>query len=188
MIRLFTGLSLPGDVASALAQLKGGLPGARWIDEADYHVTLQFIGNIEERLADELHHELDRLNKSPVEVILDGVTIFGSGKPRAVVVSVRATPSLLDLHASHARVMRRVGLSVEARKYTPHVTIARLKGISGESVAHYAEARGYFRPRSFMASSFHLYSSAKSQGGGPYRIEADYSLQDYGSSSESQYR
>ena len=47
MPRLFTGLEIPPDIGQTLSSLRGGLPGARWIDPENYHVTLRFIGDID---------------------------------------------------------------------------------------------------------------------------------------------
>ncbi len=176
MIRLFTGLSLPPDIVTVLADLRGGIPGARWIEPDDYHLTLQFVGNVEDDVGRELHDLLMRIRKPPVEIILERIDIFGGAKPRAVVMLARSTPSLVDLHGAHERILKQLGIAVESRKYLPHVTLARLKGVAPASVAQYINSRGYFRPRTFVAEEFNLYSSAKSGGGGPYNIEADYAL------------
>ena len=47
MPRLFTGLEIPAEIGHTLSSLRGGLPGARWIDPENYHVTLRFIGDID---------------------------------------------------------------------------------------------------------------------------------------------
>ncbi len=176
MIRIFTGLAVPPDISASLALLRGGLPGARWVEPSDYHVTLQFAGNIEESVAADLHEALSRIRKPPVEIILDGLHAFGGSKPRSIVTAVRATPSLLDLQASHERIFKRLNIDFDARKYVPHITIARLKAISAANVAEFIEARGYVRPLIFECDKFVLYSSGKSAGGGPYVAEAEYEL------------
>ena len=51
MPRLFTGLEIPRHVADSLSMMRGGLPGARWIDPENYHLTLRFIGDIDDALA-----------------------------------------------------------------------------------------------------------------------------------------
>ena len=61
MPRLFTGVEIPSDVGQALATLRGGLPGARWIDPENYHLTLRFIGDVDNRTADEI---VDRLGNA----------------------------------------------------------------------------------------------------------------------------
>ena len=50
MPRLFTGLEIPAEIGQTLSSLRGGLPGARWIDPENYHVTLRFIGDIDGHL------------------------------------------------------------------------------------------------------------------------------------------
>ena len=53
MPRLFTGLEIPKALGETLSLLRGGLPGARWIDPENYHVTLRFIGDVDDDIADE---------------------------------------------------------------------------------------------------------------------------------------
>jgi 2'-5' RNA ligase len=73
-------------------------------------------------------------------------------------------------------MMQRIGLAPEGRKYTPHVTLARLRDSSSRDVAEYLAARGYFRTAAFQVSRFVLFSSRASTGGGPYVVEAEYPL------------
>ena len=61
MPRLFTGLEIPADIAQALSMLRGGLPGARWIDPENYHLTLRFIGEVDRHIADDLASTLTRI-------------------------------------------------------------------------------------------------------------------------------
>ena len=72
--------------------------------------------------------------------------------------------------------MQRIGLEPEGRKYTPHVTLARLRDSSNRDVADYLSARGHFRSQPFPVSRFVLFSSRNSVGGGPYVVEASYPL------------
>ena len=74
--------------------------------------------------------------------------------------------------------MQRLGIAYDARKYVPHVTIARLKSMPAPAVAEFMNTRGYFRPVTFVVDEFILYSSGKSKGGGPYRVEAEYQLRE----------
>jgi len=72
--------------------------------------------------------------------------------------------------------MRRIGIAPEPRKFTPHVTLARLRAASSVAVADYLSMRGYFFSRRFEAQRFVLFSSRTSTGGGPYVVEAAYPL------------
>jgi RNA 2',3'-cyclic 3'-phosphodiesterase len=175
MPRLFTALEIPADVGQSLALLRGGLPGARWIDPENYHLTLRFIGDVDDVLAREVAYLLGGIRRPAFRVQLDGLDSFGGHKPRAVVAPAQPVRELIELHAEHERLMQRVGLEPE-RKYKPHVTLARLRAASSRQVADYLASRQPFRPAPFPASRFVLYSSRASVGGGPYVIEAEYPL------------
>ena len=124
MPRLFTALEIPAETGRSLAMLRGGLPGARWIDPEHYHLTLRFIGNIDDLLAREIAFMLGNVRRLSFELRLDGLTSFGGRRPRAVVAKAAPTQQLYELQAEHERLMQRVGLEPEGRKYTPHVTLA----------------------------------------------------------------
>jgi len=92
------------------------------------------------------------------------------------VAAATAKPPLLELQAEQERLLQRLGLEPEGRKYIPHVTLARLRETSSRQVADYLSARGHFRSASFEVSRFVLFSSRSSVGGGPYVVEAAYPL------------
>jgi RNA 2',3'-cyclic 3'-phosphodiesterase len=176
MPRLFTGLEIPQEIGQSLSSLRGGLPGARWIDPENYHVTLRFIGDIDDHIANEIAHSLFSVRRRPFEVALKGLSSFGGNKPRAVVASIAPCRPLMELQAELERLMQRVGLDPEGRKYTPHVTLARLRNASSYDVAEYLSVRGYFPTRAFTVDRFVLFSSRASIGGGPYVVEDAYAL------------
>ena len=176
MPRLFAGLEIPAEISQSLSNLRGGLPGARWIDPENYHVTLRFIGDIDGMSANEIASMLFRVNRKPFEVKVQGLQSFGGKKPRAVVASVEPSRPLIELQAELERLMQRLGLDPEGRKFIPHVTLARLHDASSQDVADYLSVRGYFPSRTFWASRFVLFSARASTGGGPYVVEDSYAL------------
>lgn len=176
MPRLFTGLEIPPDVAQSLAMLRGGLAGARWIDTENYHLTLRFIGDVDDRIAHEVASMLGRVNRRSFELRLDGISSFGGRRPRSIVATAAPTQTLMEIQAEQERMMQRIGLEPEGRKFTPHVTLARLRDVSSRQVADYLSVRGHFRTPPFQVSRFVLFSSRASVGGGPYVVEAGYPL------------
>jgi len=176
MPRLFTGLEIPSDLAIDLAMMRGGLSGARWIDVENYHLTLRFIGDIDDATACEIHSSLEQIRRAPFTVTLEELSTFGGAKPRAIVAKAKPATALVELQAQHERLIRRIGVPPEPRKFTPHVTLARLRAASAGAVAEYLSARGYFFSRRFEARRFVLFSSRASTGGGPYVVEAAYPL------------
>jgi RNA 2',3'-cyclic 3'-phosphodiesterase len=63
MLRIFTGLEVPEDVAQSLSMLRGGVQGARWIDPENYHLTLRFIGDVDDVTAHEVASLLGRVRR-----------------------------------------------------------------------------------------------------------------------------
>jgi len=177
MPRLFTGVELPEDVGQDLAIMKGGIEGARWIDPDNFHLTLRFIGDIPDRIADELMTELQRVVAMPTfNISLAGVGVFGTKKPHSLYVKVEESPDLRRLQAMHERICQSLGMPPEQRKFTPHVTIARLRGAMPRQVQTYASAHNLYRSRVFDVSQFVLFSARSSRGGGPYGREEVYPL------------
>ena len=176
MPRIFTGLEIPAPVAQSLATLRGGLPGARWIDPENYHVTLRFIGDVDDLVAHEVASMLGQVRRPAFDLNIEDLTAFGGRRPRALVATLGPAQALMDLQAEHERLMQRVGLEPEGRKYTPHVTLARLRESSSRQVADYLAVRAPFRSAAFPVSRFVLFSSRASVGGGPYVVEAAYPL------------
>lgn len=177
MPRLFTGLEIPPYVAESLALKRGGLYGARWIDPENYHITLRFIGDVDYTTAHEVVDSLDRLAHSEAfSLKLDHLNAFGGDKPRALFAGVETNAVLLRLQAAHERVLQRIGLAPEGRKFVPHVALARLKGASALEVARFIALAGRFDPLEFPVGRFVLFSSRDSVGGGPYLIEHAYPL------------
>lgn len=177
MPRLFTGIEVPTAIAFALSLKRGGLPGARWIDPENYHITLRFIGDVDQHVADEVMDVLGRLADSESFTIrLGHLGAFGGDKPRALFAGVENNTALQRLQAAQERVFQRLGLDPDGRKFTPHVTLARLRGTSAGDLARFMAFAGRFEPLEFRAERFVLFSSRDSVGGGPYLVEHAYPL------------
>ena len=180
MPRLFTGIEIPPQVCERLSGLRGGLCGARWIDPENYHLTLRFLGDINEKVAADVADLLSRVHRHAFTITLDGLGMFGGKRPRAIFAGVRADRDLMALQAEHEQLMQRAGLAPEQRRYTPHVTLARLRAARPNAVAAYLESRGGFFSTPIEVTRFVLFSSQPSRGGGPYLVEESYPLETRG--------
>jgi len=176
MPRLFTALEVPRDAALSLSLLRGGLPGARWVDVENYHVTLRFIGDVEAPVADEIANAIDRIRRAPFSLRLSGVGAFGTKKPHSIHATVAPSAELTQLQADIERSCQRLGLPADTRKFVPHVTLARLRNPSASDIATYLSARGNFATSPFKVGRFVLMSSKDSVGGGPYVVEETWPL------------
>jgi 2'-5' RNA ligase len=178
MPRLFIALEVPRNLAMSLSLLRGGLPGARWIDVENYHITLRFIGDVDGRTADEVVDRIDRIDRPEFPLSLSGIGSFGSKKPHSIWAGVAASPDLYALQGELERICQRMGLPPDPRKFTPHVTLARLKHCRLDDVVHYLSGRGNFHAAPFTVGRFVLMSSKESVGGGPYLTEEVFPLRD----------
>lgn len=187
MPRLFTGMELPPDISRQIASLGGGLPGARWLDPDDLHLTLSFMGDIDGALSDAVIEELANVQSDPFEIVLDGLGAFGGDRPRTLIFKVNADARLINVHKQQEHALRRAGIALEKRKFTPHVTLARLRDVSPQALAHYI-AMNLPPIIRFRTERLVLFSGRPKVGGGPYVVEAAYPFvhDDYGSSTESQ--
>lgn len=175
MPRLFTALEIPSLVAGQLATVRGGVQGARWIEPASFHVTLRFIGDVDHATARDVAALLgESRDRGPITVTLDALATFGGDRPRSLFARVAPSPELVRLQAEQERLVRRAGLDPETRKFTPHVTLARLRNVRPGDIAAFIARAGHFPPLSFTAPRFVLFSSRDSVGGGPYLTEAAY--------------
>lgn len=178
MPRLFSAIEIPANIAERLTMLRSGLSGARWIDPENYHLTLRFIGDVDGPTARDFTHALGEIAVAPFELRLNGLGSFGGGKPRAIFAGIAPSEELETLRRANERAAREAGLPPDGRNFKPHITLARLRGARADAVAAYLERQGGIGPQSFTVSRFVLYSSRNSVGGGPYVVEAAYSLED----------
>ena len=177
MPRLFTGVEIPADVAFDLDLMRGGIIGSRWIDPDSFHITLRFIGDIGDSLAREIAYQLDGVEARPFSVRLKGIGVFGGNKPHTLYAGVEESADLRRLQSVHERICQVLGLPAGPRKFTPHVTLARLKEPDLRAVHHFVAAHSLYKSNLFEVGRFVLFSSRPARGGGPYAVEESYQLQ-----------
>lgn len=177
MPRFFIGLGVAEHVRAYLQLFSGGLPGARWVDVENYHITLRFIGDVAPYFHDELHDMLWRLPMpESFNVLIEGLGVFGGKNPRYLYARVTPSPMLNNLHMSLERLITRLGRAPSKRKFMPHITLAKLKSVDPQMLARYLNNQTGFSPITFPVNQFHLYSSKPQTGGGPYIVEQSFLL------------
>lgn len=177
MLRLFVAIPLPAPVRRALTGISTGVPGARWTQPDNLHLTLRFIGEVPEPEARDIADVLSLVDGRPFAARLKGVGQFGDRKRAHVLwAGVEAGPELQLLRGRIENRLARVGVDPEGRKFTPHVTLARLKSTPLDWVGRYIFDNGRFETPSFEVSEFALFSSHLGQAGAIHTVEADYPL------------
>ena len=177
MIRLFVAIPLPDSVRTQLSMLQSGLQGVRWIKPENIHLTLRFIGEVPNDVAGDIDAALSAVAAPGFTLELDGVGNFARGKhPHALWAGIARSDPLMRLQAKIESALARAGLEPEARKFSPHVTIARLRDVRKGRVADWAAAHGAFRTEPFPVGRFVLFSSFLKSEGAVYIEEASYPL------------
>lgn len=180
MPRLFTGIEIPEEARERLARIKSPLPGARWIEPANFHITLRFAGDIDNLVAREFVHALAAIDERAFEVRISGLGAFGGNSPRSLWAAVEAGPELEALARANERAARAAGLAPEKRAFRAHVSLARLQHSRPDAVARFLERGAAFRTEPFFVDRFVLFSSRPQTGGGPYVVEDEFPLSGFG--------
>ena len=175
-MRLFTALAIPDDVAHSLFLIQAGVPGARWQRREQLHMTLRFIGEVDGREAAAVDDALAAIAAPAFTLALKGVGSFGGRIPRDLWVGAAPNEALIHLQRKIEIALHRVGLESDARKFTPHITLARLKHSPPGAVADYLADHALYASAPFAVTAFGLYSSKLTSDGSIYRVEREYGL------------
>ncbi len=176
MHRLFVALSIPEPIAEMLATLQNGVEGARWRPPENFHLSLAFIGETDRHGFNGAIDALTSIGAPPFDIKISGLGFFGDKRPRALWAGVNNAPSLIHLQSKIENALRRKDFNLERRKFTPHVTLAYLKGARRNDVADYCAVNSLFSTDLFRVGEFHLFSSRLGGAASHYEIEASYSL------------
>lgn len=175
-MRLFVALSIPDAVANTMFLLQSGVPGAKWQTREQLHLTLRFIGEVDGRDANAIDDALSAISSPRFELALKGVGEFGGKNPHALWASVSDPAAVTHLAKKIETAIQRIRLPAEERKFTPHVTLARLRGAPTGKVVDWLADHALYASAPFAVSEFALYSSQLSHGGSIYVPERVYPL------------
>jgi len=177
MIRLFVAIPVPDGVRPDLVAMMGGPRDVKWSRPENLHLTLRFIGNVDGRTFVDLRDDLANVRAPAFDLRLEGVGQFGEGRlVESLWAGVAASEPLRRLQNKIEQAVQRQGFEPEPRKFHPHVTLGRLRGLPDQRLAGWLTHHGAYRSRAFRVAEFTLYSSFLSDAGAIYRTEAVYPL------------
>lgn len=178
--RLFAAIRPPASIIDRLLALGEApevhIPGARWQDEDQLHLTLRFFGEVEARQAEDLAAALAGVQAAPFALALRGVGHFErKGKAHTLWAGLAPSEPLGALQRRVESAARRAGRAPEARKFAPHVTLARLNAGSG-SVLPFLAAHGALTSEPWTVDAFDLMESTLTRAGAEYQTVRRYRL------------
>ena len=179
MPRLFVALQLPDSLKQAVGELQSGLRSARWLDEDALHLTLAFIGEVDGSAVRGIADTLETVAEPAPRIGLHGIGCFPPrGVPRVLWIGASPRDEIVSLARTVRRALERAGVTLERRKFMPHVTIARFRRRpSRTEMERYLAARSLFRTPRTEVAAFHLISSVLRYSGARYTIEATTPLE-----------
>jgi 2'-5' RNA ligase len=176
-MRLFVALPLPENIRWQLTLLCSGLPDVRWVPPENLHITLRFLGEVDGGVVEDIDAGLAGIRAPGFALQLAGVGHFGSsGKVRSLWAGVARQPALQHLHDKVESAVVRAGLGPNGQKFTPHVTLARLKNSRLPKLPEFLAHHNLFRSEPFDVTHFTLFSSFLSHNGPIYQAERSYPL------------
>ncbi|QJQ32470.1 RNA 2',3'-cyclic phosphodiesterase [Sphingomonas lacunae] len=177
MKRLFVALEPPLPLRRALINTMGMVSGARWQNDAQLHLTLAFMGDVDEPAAEALDAMLAMISAPPVALRLKGAGSFASrGRVHSLWIGADPREALEQLAKKVSRAGREAGLPVEERAFVPHITVARLNAASGP-VDGFLGQWADLTSEPHNVDRFGLYESRMGRSGSAYDLLAEYPLQ-----------
>jgi 2'-5' RNA ligase len=176
--RLFVALDLPEPVKRSLEPMARGLGDVGWATPDQQHLTLRFIGEVDNGAVHDIVEALATVPATPFQLTLRGLGHFPPrGEPRVLWVGVEKSAELTSLKRRIDRALRDTEVAPESRKFAPHVTLARIRApLAPTRLGTYLMRHALYRSEAFPVSSFHLYSSWLRADGAEHQLEASYEL------------
>ena len=177
MFRLFVAIDLPPNVVAQLQELCCGVPGARWVEAAQMHLTLRFIGEVDGGVFRDIKEGLADIETEGFALQVKGLGFFPPRKtPRVLWAGIAPVEQVSALRRRIDNVLLGLGLEPEGRKFSPHITLARLHDTPLARLGLFLAGNSLFATPEFPVSEFHLYSSQLTPKGAFHAIEASYPL------------
>lgn len=159
-MRLFIAIEIPEDLKKWLARLRVDIPGCRWTALEQIHLTLAFLGEVDEARLEGLTAALARIRTPEFSLRLVGTGCFpGRQHPRVLWVGVEREPRLEALAARVRTALLAQGIPQEERHFSAHITLARLKLAKPSECAAFLDQHRNLKLPPFSVRDFRLFQS-----------------------------
>lgn len=174
-MRLFVAIDLPDPQRRLLAAVRGELPGLRWVRPEQLHLTLAFLGEVQQETCAPLSSLLAQVNFAPFRLDFGRLGCFPSrGLPRVLWVGLQPQPQLLQLARSVSSAAVSCGLALEARPFFPHITLARCKEPDRQAVTALLDSQLLEELPPFWVQEFLLFESRLTSQGAVHQVLQRY--------------
>lgn len=176
-MRLFTAIMIPDEIKDKLQELFTPIEGVKWQSKSQMHLTLRFIGEVDEETADEVVDELRQVQIQPFDINLGHIGTFPeSGKPKVIWIGIAPNKRLQELHGQLENACQDVGLEPDDRSFKPHITLGRNKSADPEKIIKYVDHQVVPDFDPIPVRDFCLFRSELTPRGAIYHIEKKYPL------------
>ena len=177
MYRLFIAIDLPENVRRQIRTICTGLEHVKWVSDEQSHLTLRFIGEADGLLLEDLCRTLSELEADSFSLQIQGTGYFPPRRePKVLWAGLKESPELKKLYGKINKALVSCGIMREKRKFTPHITLGRIKGESSQSVAVYLNRHHRFKSPPFTVDQYHLYTSRLTPRGAIHEKLASFLL------------
>jgi len=165
--RLFVAIDIPDSTRQMLAGLDPHVRGVHWSDPAQMHLTLGFLGDVAEEAGRAIREKISEIKFRAFFLPVVGIGAFSAkSAPKIIWIGVgKAHPHLFQIHKRVQEAALAVGLEPDLRQWHPHVTIARCRNVSAQSLRKFLQMNADLDAGMFQVESFHLYSSQLTSAG-----------------------
>ena len=177
--RLFIAIDLPAAHRAALVALGAPTRGLAWTPPEQLHLTLRFLGDVDETRIADLTTALARVRVEPFVLPLEGLGVFPPrGAAHVLWAGVgHGHPRLYQLRQQIDDALLALNLPVDLRVFHPHVTLARVKReASPATVAQFLKQHREFAAAPFRAEAFNLYASELHPAGAVHTLQQRFAL------------
>ena len=179
MYRLFVAIDPPEGIKSQLTEICFGLPGAKWVDPEQMHITLKFIGEVDGAVLRDAREALEVITLDSFEVTVEGMGFFPPhGLPQLIWAGVEKNDRLVQLRNKVESTLVRAGLKPEKRKFAPHIRMANVKETPPRQLVGYLGQYSLLKLPPFKVAEFYLYTSFLSSERAIHEVDTVYPLID----------
>lgn len=177
MIRLFIAINIPEIVKMQIDGMGRSIKNCKPVPEEQLHLTLKFIGDVEGSKALDIHEALEETPSSPFSIKIKGVGVFPPrGTPRVLWAGISPEDQVTRLRNSIESRLATISIPREKQKFSPHITLARLKNSPLQQLHDYLAGNAFLETKEFQVDSFSLYSSQLTPKGAIHTVEGIYPL------------